>query len=133
MYLQSSFLDTDENEQLKLFSFYAKAPMVIAIIIWALSFLGGIGLLIADAGFGAFLLTLISGWVTGLLIYAWLRISYSYKLLHIMYQQAINNNLLQLAFDVNAKVGEITTKTTEMQEDISLLRQAYVEMEETAK
>ncbi len=135
MYLQSSFLNADEKEQVKFFGFFVMLPKVLLIIVWAATVIASIVMLIDEVKFWVAFLTLISGGVTGLLIYAWLRISYSYKILHILYQQIIINNLVQLELDINAKAGEITTKTKEMQEDISLLRQAYVEMEteETAK
>ncbi len=96
------------QEQTKIFNWYLKLPMIIAVIIMALFFIWGIidpivfqhyfygyryGVMSLRSGFLCWLIWVAIGAVVSLVIYYILKIGYSYKILHICY---LNKILQQL-------------------------------------
>ncbi len=96
--------------QEKLFSFYAKLPIAIALIIGIFSVPLSIIFAIVFENAGLFFSLLISGIISAFLTYFCLAIPISYNILHIDHQKEICEKLTKLIENTTPKSEEQTTE-----------------------
>ncbi len=112
---KQTLFGASEKQQVKFFKFYAKMPMILAIVTMALFFIWGIidpivfkdyvssgfsfirgktyyGMMRLKSGFLCWLIWVLIGAVCSVITYLLGRVLYSYKLLHIIYLQKLLGN-----------------------------------------
>ncbi len=103
---------TSKQHQTKLFSFYAKLPIIISSVTYAVSFIFGTSMSISFESVGIFLSSLIGSTIGAFLLYFCLAIPISYNILHLEYQKEISQKLTTLIENTTPKTEERTTEET---------------------